>query len=196
MARAWQCAQVGAFAVALVFATTSPAATPLHYRFAFTLAAKPYDHKNYPDVKISGSGSGSFSIRHRQIDRDGTVFWDITDGRGGFTLRQGRHVIVRATVVDGHYGTEKTAGSLLRSVVFNLHLTWLGVGGAASEVAEVVVDAVALAFRVAVVPDDHRPARREGLVERRLDHEVRIGGDIRGRAVGSPCGRGDGRVVH
>jgi hypothetical protein len=103
--------------------TAARRGTPLHYRFSFTLAAKPDYRKNYPEVRISGSGSGSFSIYHRQIDRDGTVFWDVTDARGGFTLRVNSRVIVRAVIVGGHYSPEKAAGSLLRGVLFKLRLT-------------------------------------------------------------------------
>jgi hypothetical protein len=113
-------------AAALAAATQAGAGSrtvPRHYAFSFTVAAKPEDIPGWIPSKVTGSGSGTFSIVHRQIDRDGTVFWDLTGPHGTMSLSIDGKVIVRATVVGGHYGTEKAAGATLRSVLFKLHIT-------------------------------------------------------------------------
>jgi len=104
-------------------AAARPHGTPVHYTFSFTVSATPDYIKGFPMVRISGSGSGSFSIRHRQLDRDGTVFWDIVNPRGSLTLSEGGHLVVRAVIVGGYFGTEKATGGLARHVRLTLRLT-------------------------------------------------------------------------
>lgn len=98
-------------------------ATPTKYRFSFTLAEKPDYVKAFPAVRVTGTGSGSFSIKHRQIDRDGTVFWDLVSPKGTISLSAGGHVFVTATIVGGHFGTETATGGLARNVRFQLRIT-------------------------------------------------------------------------
>jgi len=112
--------------VALAVATQAVAgsrAVPKHYAFSFAVAAKPENVPGSIPSKVAGSGSGTFTIVHRQIDRDGTVFWDLTGAHASMSLSIGGKVIVRATVVGGHYGTEKATGGTLRSVLLKLRIT-------------------------------------------------------------------------
>ena len=96
---------------------------PTRYAYSFTVAARPDYVKAFPARVVVGSGQGSFSIRHRQIDRDGTVFWDLTNLRGSLSLSSGGRVIVSAQVVGGHFGTETATGGLERHVLLQLRIT-------------------------------------------------------------------------
>jgi hypothetical protein len=123
---AMRTAAVTLVAVALVLATQAgarPVATPKHYTFSFKVASKPDYLRAFPKVKVTGSGKGSFSIKNRQIDRDGTVFWDLTGARGSLSLSTGGHVIIRAKIVGGRFGTDKLSGGLGRHVLLNLRIT-------------------------------------------------------------------------
>lgn len=72
---------------------------------------------------MTGRGAGSFSITHRQIDRDGTVFWHLTGSRGRVPLWRRDRLLVRATVLGGTFGTEKVTGGLARNVLLKLQIT-------------------------------------------------------------------------
>ena len=110
--------------VAASTAATSTHATPTRYSFSFrVVASKPDYSTGFPAVRVSGSGSGSFSIRHRQIDRDGTVFWDLVNAQGSMTLSQGGRPLVRAVIVGGRFGIENATGGLERHVLLALRLT-------------------------------------------------------------------------
>ena len=99
-------------------------AVPKNYTFSFALSAKPQiPVSGYTNVRISGGGSGSFSIAHRQIDRDGTVSWDVVKPRASFWLSAGGKVFVRGTIVGGHYGVEKATGGYSRNVSFTVRIT-------------------------------------------------------------------------
>ena len=99
-------------------------AVPKNYTFSFALSAKPQiPVSGYTNVRISGGGSGSFSIAHRQIDRDGTVSWDVVKPRASFWLSAGGKVFVRGTIVGGHYGVEKATGGYSRNVSFTIRIT-------------------------------------------------------------------------
>jgi hypothetical protein len=103
-----------------------PLATPTRYRFSFAVAEKPDYTKGFPAVRVSGSGSGGFAIIHRQIDRDGTVFWDLVDAGGTITLSKAGRLLVRAVVVGGRFGIEQATGGLERHVLLTLRLTFAG----------------------------------------------------------------------
>jgi hypothetical protein len=93
------------------------------YAFSFTVAERPDYVQAFPSTVVAGSGQGSFSIRHRQIDRDGTVFWDLTNLRGTLSLSIGGRVIVSARVVGGYFGTEGATSGLQRVVKLQLRIT-------------------------------------------------------------------------
>jgi hypothetical protein len=119
-------AAIAAVAVGLALAAqaaATPRSTPKHYTFSFAVSSKPDYWKAFPKVLIKGSGSGSFSIKNRQVDRDGTVFWDLTGARGSLTLSSGGHVIVRAKILGGKFGREQRTGGLDRHVLLNLRIT-------------------------------------------------------------------------
>jgi hypothetical protein len=94
-----------------------------HYAFSFSVASKPQDLGAGSGPKITGSGRGTFSIAHRQVDRDNTVFWDVVGARGSFSLAIGRKVFVRGTVTGGHFGIETATGGHSTSVLFDVRIT-------------------------------------------------------------------------
>jgi hypothetical protein len=104
-------------------AAGKPSALPRNYTFSFTVSLKPYYTEGVPATKVTGSGSGSFSIRDRQQDRDNTFFWHVFDAKGSFTLMQGGRVLAAGTVTGGTFGVEGTAKSLLRSALLTVHLS-------------------------------------------------------------------------
>jgi hypothetical protein len=115
-------------AVALLLAAQAaarPHAVPKHYTFSFTVAGKP-DLTDlmagFPRVKVTGSGQGSFSIAHRQVDRDGSIFWDVVRPRGSLSLSMRGRVFASGKIVGGHYGTSKVSGHLSRSVSLDVRL--------------------------------------------------------------------------
>jgi hypothetical protein len=113
------------FAVAFSIASGASAAlavTPHHYVFSFRVNLRPDYVNAFPSIHVNGRGAGSFSITHRQIDRDGTVFWNLTGARGSLSLSSHDHVFVRATVLGGTFGTEKVSGGLARSVLMHLRI--------------------------------------------------------------------------
>jgi hypothetical protein len=93
------------------------------YAFSFSVASKPQDTGNGTGPKITGSGKGTFSIAHRQVDRDNTVFWDVVGARGSFSLASGGKVFVRATVTGGHFGIETATGGHSTTVSFDVRIT-------------------------------------------------------------------------
>ncbi|HEX3454281.1 MAG TPA: hypothetical protein VHS03_06625 [Gaiellaceae bacterium] len=94
-----------------------------HYAFSFSVASKPgyLGHGNGP--KITGSGRGTFSIAHRQIDRDNTVFWDVVGAKGSFSLASGGKVFVTGAVTGGHFGIETATGGHSTNVSFDVRIT-------------------------------------------------------------------------
>jgi len=98
---------------------------PKHYIWAFHVNGKPGSNTHgFPRVRVSGGGSGTFSIAHPITDRDGTISWQVVDAKGSISLATASGVFVRATVVGGHYGVEKASGpGYLRSVEFSLRIT-------------------------------------------------------------------------
>jgi hypothetical protein len=94
-----------------------------HYAFSFTVASKPDDLGQGTGPKITGSGRGTFSIAHRQIDRDNTVFWDVVGAKGSFSLASGGKVFVRGTVTGGHFGIETSTGGHSTNVSFGVRIT-------------------------------------------------------------------------
>src|SRR5262249_42572752 len=103
MLRAIKISVAASVTTALVATAQGAAGTPARYAFSFAVAEKPDYAKGVPTMRVTGSGSGSFSIAHRQVDRDGTVFWDLTDARGTLSLVQGGRVLIRADVVGGEF---------------------------------------------------------------------------------------------
>jgi hypothetical protein len=97
--------------------------TPRHYEFSFRLNLRPDYVKGIRATRVNGRGAGSFSITHRQIDQDGTVFWHLTGVRGSISLSRYGHLLVRATVLGGTFGTEKVTGGLARNVLLHLRIT-------------------------------------------------------------------------
>jgi hypothetical protein len=114
-----------AFVVALLLAAGASAAvrpTPAHYAFSFRLNLRPDYVKSFPAIRVTGRGAGTFSITHRQIDRDGTAFWHLSRARGRVSLSSGGHLLVRATVLGGTFGAEKATGGLARNVLLKLQI--------------------------------------------------------------------------
>jgi hypothetical protein len=110
-----------AFSVA-VGASAAAGATPTHYVFSFRLNLRPDYVQAFPAGRVTGRGSGSFSITHRQVDRDGTVFWHLSGARGSVLLRSRGRLLVRAAVLGGTFGTEKVTGGLARNVLLRLRI--------------------------------------------------------------------------
>jgi hypothetical protein len=127
--------RVAAFTVvAVAFAAEAGASgrvVPKHYTFSFSVAAKPDYTEHFPAAKVTGSGSGSFSIGPRQVDpRDGSIFYNLTGAKGSMSFSLGGKVIVKATVVSlkptlagVRFSTDTGYGGLTRLVAFNLHIT-------------------------------------------------------------------------
>jgi hypothetical protein len=113
---------VGALALVGV-AGARTGAIHTRYAFAFSVASSPADLGEGIGPKITGSGRGTFSIAHRQVDRDSTVFWDVVGARGSFSLASGGKVFVRGTVTGGHFGIEKATGGHSTSVSFDVRIT-------------------------------------------------------------------------
>jgi len=117
---------LAACAIALCLAAGTSAAAgvvPRHYAFSFRVDLKPDYVKAFRTIRVSGRGAGSFSITHRQVDRDGTVFWDLTGAHGTVSLSSNGHTLVRATVMGGTFGTEQVTGGLSRDVLLHLRIT-------------------------------------------------------------------------
>ncbi len=112
-------------ALMLVGAGTATSGTTLpRYDFSFSVAMKPGDTTSgFARVVVNGSGSGSFQIWHRQVDRDSTIFWHLKNAKGSVSLSAGGHVFLSAEVVGGTFGTEKVTGGLLRSTLLTLKIT-------------------------------------------------------------------------
>ncbi len=119
--------RIAAFAVlaaALGLAAAAGAGTRAihtHYAFSFSVAAKPDDTGQGARSVITGSGKGTFSIAHRQIDRDNTVFWDVVGAKGSFSLATGGKVFVTGTVTGGHFGHDPGYGGT-NSAQFDVHI--------------------------------------------------------------------------
>ena len=99
------------------------AAIHTHYAFSFTVASKPDDLGQGTGPEITGSGRGTFSIAHRQIDRDNTVFWDVVGAKGSFSLASGGKVFVTGKVTGGHFGIETSTGGHSTNVSFDVRIT-------------------------------------------------------------------------
>jgi hypothetical protein len=114
-------------AVLLSLATNAQAGAgaplPRHYVFSFTVALKPYSAVQFPVGKVTGSGSGSFTLGQRRVDRDGSVYWTLADARGTVSLAVGAHVFVTGEVTGGAFGTETATGGLTRSASLDLRIT-------------------------------------------------------------------------
>ena len=119
-----------AVAVALVAAVPAAArlgggrAVPKHYVWALRVSQKPGGASHgFPRVRVSGGGSGTFSIANSFTDADGTVSWHVVGAKGSFSLTTASGVFVRATVTGGYYGVEKATPGYLRSVSFTVRIT-------------------------------------------------------------------------
>ena len=100
---------LSAVALALVVAGQATATTtraPTRYAFSFAVALKPYHVQGVSAVRVTGAGTGSFSIKNRRIDRDGTPYWTIVHASGRIALSVAGNVLVRATVVGGTFGID------------------------------------------------------------------------------------------
>jgi hypothetical protein len=100
-----------------------PERIPPQYSFSFTVASKPDVAAGLEAVKVTGSGSGSFSIRDRRVDRDGTFYWQLANATGRVSFSAGGKVFLRATVSGGTFGTEKTSSGLDRDARLELTIT-------------------------------------------------------------------------
>jgi hypothetical protein len=116
--------------VALVAAVPAAArlgggrAVPKHYVWAFHVSLKPGSSSHgFPRVRVTGGGSGTFSITNPVTDADGTVAWHVVGAKGSFLLATASGVFVRGTVTGGFYGVEKATRGYLRSVSFNVRIT-------------------------------------------------------------------------
>jgi hypothetical protein len=117
--------------VAVLAATGSAAArlgggraVPKHYVWAFHVSQKPDGSSHgFPRVRVTGGGSGTFSIAHPIVDRDGTVSWQIVGAKGSFSLATASGVFFRGTITGGFYGVEKATRGYLRSVSFYVRIT-------------------------------------------------------------------------
>jgi hypothetical protein len=99
-------------------------AVPKHYVWVLRVNARPGSSTHgFPRVRVSGGGSGTFSIADSFTDADGTVSWHVVDAKGSFLLATAAGVFVRGVVVGGFYGVEKATAGYLRSVSFNVRIT-------------------------------------------------------------------------
>jgi hypothetical protein len=112
-----------ALALAVVSQAGASEVISKHYTFSFSVALKPYATQKLPAVKVTGSGSGSFSLAERRIDRDNTVYWTLKDVQGTMSLATGGKTFVSATVVDGSYGAETVYGKVTRNALLRLRIT-------------------------------------------------------------------------
>src|SRR5262245_14240378 len=109
--------------LALALPAGAPAAVPRHYTFSFTVSSKPSSVNKLAAVKVTGSGSGSFTLDERRIDRDNTVYWTLKDVHGTVSLASGGTTFVTASAVGGTYGVEDLSGKVARNALLRLRMT-------------------------------------------------------------------------